>query len=126
MKFNFDKKEQKLLTIEIEGKKFSFNPFSLAVPKASEKFTKCQPVLINKLKSKNLTQKDLSDIVIKSCILVKETVNSILGKGSHERIFAGRTVDFEEHQKLMIYLFDEITAFSKANPRAPLDESIIK
>lgn len=113
--FTFDKKEQKLLTVEIEGKKFTFNPHTLTVTKASERFTKCQQPLINKMKAKGLTQKELDDMVIKSCTLVKETINSILGKGSYERIFAGRTVDFEEHHKLVIYVFEEITQFAKSN-----------
>lgn len=116
-KFTFDKKEQKLLTVEINGKRFSFNPYQLSVTKASERFTKCQQPLVNRIKSKNLTKKDLEDIVLKSCSLVRETVNSILGKGSYEKIFAGRTVDFDEHQKLIIYLFEEITEYVKANPR---------
>lgn len=114
-KFTFDKKEQRLLVVEIEGKKFSFNPLALNVAKASERFVKCQQPFVNKLKEKNIAKKDLDQLVIKSCTLVRETVNSILGKGAYERIFANRTVNFEEHQNLMTYLFEEITEFSKTN-----------
>lgn len=115
-KFSFDKKEPKLLKIQIEGHKFAFNPYTLTVKKAAERFTKCQEPLVNRIKKKNVSKKDTEDIVFKSCILVKETVNSILGKGSYEKIFGGRTVDFLEHQQLIAFLFEEITKFSKENP----------
>lgn len=114
-KFTFDKKEQKLLTVEINGLKFLFNPHTLQTKTASEKFVKCQKPFINKLKQKDISQKELDDVVIKSCALVRNTVNDILGKKAYERIFAGRTVDFEEHQKLITFLFEEITEFSKNN-----------
>lgn len=115
-KFKFDKKEPKLLNIEIEGHRFAFNPYTLAVRKAAERFTKCQEPLVCRVKKKNLSKKEAKDIVIRSCTLVRETINSILGKGAYEKIFYGRTVNFEEHQKLITFLFEEITAFSKANP----------
>lgn len=114
-KFTFGKKEQKLLAVDINGRTFRFNPYTLAVQKASEKFTKCQQPLINALK-KNPTQQDLQKLVLRSCSLIRDTVNQILGKGSYERIFAGRTADFKEHQDLMVFLFEEITEFCKANP----------
>lgn len=114
-KFTFDKKEQKLLTVEIQGKRFTFNPNTLATKKASEKFVKCQAPIIKRLEKKGLSQKELSDIVVQSCSLVKETVNSILGKNAYNRIFEGRTVDFDEHQKLMTFLFEEITEFNQKN-----------
>lgn len=115
-KFTFDKKEQKLLTVEIEGKRFTFNPNTLAAKKASEKFVKCQAPIIKRLEKEGLSQKELNDIVIQSCSLVKETVNSILGKNAYNRIFEGRTVDFDEHQKLITFLFEEITNFVSKNP----------
>ena len=115
-KFTFDKKEQKLLVVEIEGKRFSFNPYTLTVKKAQEKFVKCNEVLINRSKKKNLTQQEIERIVIDSCSLVKDTINSILGKGSYERIFKGRTIDFYEHQNLISFLFEEIITFCKENP----------
>lgn len=114
-KFTFDKKEPVLLTLEIDGKEYHFNPHTLGVKVASERFVKCQQPLVNTIKNKKVTQKELESLVIKSCTLVKETVNSIIGKGTYEKIFAGRTVDFVEHQKLMSYLFEEIAAFSKVN-----------
>lgn len=114
-KFTFDKKEQKLLTVEIQGKRFTFNPNTLATKKASEKFVKCQAPLVKMTKRKDLNQKELSDLVLKSCSLVKETVNSILGKNAYNRIFEGRTVDFFEHQKLITFLFEEIAEFNQNN-----------
>lgn len=122
-KFTFDKKEPKLLKVEVNGKVFQFNPYTLAVSKASEKFVKCQEPIIKKLEDKP-SKKDLDDLVIKSCSLVRETVNQILGKGAYEKIFAGRTVDFTEHQKLIEFLFTEITTHCKNNPnpvKAPLN-----
>lgn len=121
-KFTFDKKEQKQLEIQIEDKKFHFNPYSLTVTKACEKFTKCQQPLVNRmkvLKSKKdneLKEKELKDIALKCCNLVRDTVNQILGKGAYERIFSGRTVDFYEHQKVIEFIFNEITEFVKQNP----------
>lgn len=121
-KFTFDKKEQKLLEVEINGKVYKCNPYSLTVTKACEKFTTCQKPVVNRLnllKSKygnKIPQKELTDIVLKACNLVRDTMNQIFGKGSYERIFAGRTVDFYEHQKLIQFALDEITTFVKENP----------
>lgn len=121
-KFTFDKKEQKQLEIQIEDKKFTFNPYSLTVTKACEKFTKCQQPLVNRIKAlkskkdSDLKEKEIKDIVLKCCNLVRDTVNQILGKGAYERIFAGRTVNFYEHQKLIEFVFNEITEFIKHNP----------
>lgn len=122
-KFIFDKKEQKLLQVEIANKQFSLNPYTLAVKKATEKFVKCQKPLIEKI-SKRPSEKELDRIIIQSCSLVRETINQILGKGSYERIFAGRTLDFNEHQKLIEFLFNEIADFCKHNPIVKDDESI--
>lgn len=124
-KFTFDKKEQKLLTVEIEGKVFRFNPHTLVVKMASEKFVKCQEPLINKMKKKNLSKKELDDVVIRSCSLVRETVNNILGKGAYEKIFKNRTVDFYDHQNLITFLFNEILAFSN-NEDSKNNESVTR
>ena len=120
-KFAFGKKEPKVLKVEINGKAYSFNPYTLTVQKASEKFVKCQRSIIDSL-GKKPSQKELDRIVLKACSLVRETVNQILGKGSYEKIFSGRTVDFKEHQKLMEFLFEEITKFCKENPNPSNDE----
>lgn len=117
-KFTFDKKEPKLLKLEIEGKTFRFNPHSLAVAKAAERFTRCQEPIINALKKKQ-SEKELERLVFRSCELVRETVNGMLGKNAYEKIFSGRTVDFQEHQHLMTFIFEEITAFCQANPKPP-------
>ena len=115
-KFTFDKKEPKLLKLEIEGKIFRFNPYSLAVTKAAERFTQCQEPIINALKKKP-NEKELDKLVLRSCELVRETVNMMLGKNAYEKIFSGRTVDFQEHQMLMTFIFEEITAFCQVNPK---------
>lgn len=114
-KFTFDKKEPKLLELEIEGKIFRFNPYSLTAKKAAERFVVCQQQILNALK-KHQETKELEKLVLKSCNLVRETINRMIGKGAYERIFDGRTVDFEEHQKLITFIFEEITEFSKKNP----------
>ena len=41
----------------------------------------------------------------------------MLGKNAYEKIFSGRTVDFQEHQMLMTFIFEEITAFCQVNPK---------
>ena len=115
-KFTFDKKEPKLLKLEIEGKTFRFNPYSLTVTKAAERFTRCQEPIINALKKKP-NEKELDRLVLRSCELVRETVNRMLGKNAYEKIFYGRTVDFQEHQHLMTFIFEEITAFCQVNPK---------
>lgn len=115
-KFTFDKKEPKLLKLEIEGKIFRLNPYSLAVTKAAERFTQCQGPIINALKKKP-NEKELDRLVLRSCELVRETVNRMLGKNAYEKIFSGRTVDFQEHQLLMTFIFEEITAFCQVNPK---------
>ena len=55
--------------------------------------------------------------------MIKETLNQILGKGAYERIFAGRTMDFYEHQKVIEFLFTEITEFSKQDVPITLTEN---
>lgn len=115
---NLDKPE--LLKLEISGKNFTFNPMSLNVKRASEKFVKGQEFLVKRIKKGNLNQEETADIVYKSCDLVRETVNTILGKNAYEKIFDGRTIDFEENQKLITFLFQEITDFtSKKNVNLP-------
>ena len=118
-KFTFQKKEPKLLKIDINGKVYTFNPYTLPVKKASEKFVKCQQPLIDRLEKPNITQKELDDLVVKACTNVRDTVNAILGKNAYNQIFYGRTVDFAEHQELMTFIFNEITAFTKANNEPP-------
>lgn len=113
-KFVFDKQEKpELLKLEINGKNFTFNPMALNVKKASEKFVKGQELLVRKIKKGNLAKEEVADIVYKSCDLVRETINCILGKNAYEKIFDGRTIDFEENQKLITYLFQEITEFTQ-------------
>lgn len=112
-KFVFDNVEKpELLKLEINGKNFTFNPMSLNVKRASEKFIKGQEYLVKKIKKGNLTQEETADVVYKSCELVRETVNFILGKNAYEKIFDGRTIDFEENQKLITFIFQEINDFT--------------
>ena len=115
-KFTFDKKKPILLKLEIEGKIFRLNPYSLAVTKAAERFTQCQEPIINALKKKP-NEKELDRLVLRSCELVRETVNRMLGKNAYEKILSGRTLDFQEHQLLMTFIFEEITAFCQVNPK---------
>lgn len=123
-KFVFEKNEKpELLKLEINGKNFTFNPMSLSVKKASEKFIKGQEYIVRRIKKGDLTQDEVAQMVYKSCDLVRETVNYILGKGSYEKIFDGRTIDFEENQKLITYLFQEITEFT-SNMNVKLPEEI--
>lgn len=120
-KFVFEKNEKpELLKLEIDGKNFTFNPMSLSVKRASEKFIKGQEYIVKKIKKGDLAQEEVAQLVYKSCDLVRETVNYILGKGAYEKIFDGRTIDFEENQKLITYLFQEITEFtSRMNVKLP-------
>lgn len=113
--FTFDKKDQKLLEVEINEKIFALNPYTLAVKKASEKFVNCQQPLIDRIRKKP-SEEELDHIIIQSCSLVRETINQVLGKGAYDRIFAGRTLDFSEHQKVIEFLFNEIAEFCKQNP----------
>ena len=69
-KFEFDKKEQMLCVIEIEGKTFKFNPYTLLVKKATEKFIKSQEPLVKKLRSE--PDKDvLEKLIVQSCYMIK-------------------------------------------------------
>lgn len=122
-KFIFDKKEQRQLQVDINDRVYTLNPYTLAVKKASEKFVKCQQPIINKIKQ-HPSEEELDRIIVQSCSLVRETMNQILGKGSYEKIFAGRTLDFEEHQKLIEFLFNEIAEFCKQNPIVEINEPI--
>lgn len=121
--FTFDKKEQKLLQIEINRKYFEINPYTLAVKTASEKFVNCQQPLIERIQKKP-TGKELDSIITKACSLVRDTINQVLGKGAYDKIFAGRSMDFNEHQKVIEFLFHEIAEFCKQNPLIEKHESI--
>lgn len=113
-KFEFEKQEKpELLKLEINGRNFTFNPMSLNVKRASDKFVKGQQFLVKKIKKDNLKQEEVNEIVYKSCDLVRETINYILGNGAYEKIFEGRTIDFEENQKLITFLFEEVTKFTQ-------------
>lgn len=103
-----------LLKLEINGRNYSFNPLSLSVKRASEKFLKGQKVLMRKSKKEKLKQEEVSEIVYKSCDLVRETIDLILGSGAYEKIFGGRTMDLEENQELITFIFQEIASFSKS------------
>lgn len=113
-KFVFDKQEKpELLKLEINGRNFTFNPMALSVKRASEKFIKGQEHLVKRIKKGELSKEEVADVVYKSCDLVRDTITIILGKGAYEKIFDGRTIDFEENQKLITFLFQEITEFTK-------------
>lgn len=114
-KFEFKKHEKpELLKLEINGRNYSFNPLSLSVKRASEKFLKGQKILMRKSKKEKLKQEEVSEIVYKSCDLVRETIDLILGPGAYEKIFGGRTMDLEENQELITFIFQEIASFSKS------------
>ena len=107
-KFEFKNQEKpELLKLQINGRNYSFNPLSLSVKRASEKFLKGQKVLMRQ------SQEEISDIVYKCCDLVRETIDLILGNGAYEKIFGGRTMDFEENQELVTFIFQEIASFTK-------------
>ncbi|MBS6374709.1 MAG: hypothetical protein KH431_08920 [Erysipelotrichaceae bacterium] len=113
-KFEFKNQEKpELLKLQINGRNYSFNPLSLSVKRASEKFLKGQKVLMRQSKKENLKQEEISDIVYKCCDLVRETIDLILGNGAYEKIFGGRTMDFEENQELVTFIFQEIASFTK-------------
>lgn len=113
-KFEFKNHEKpELLKLEINGRNYSFNPLSLSVKRASEKFLKGQKILMRKSKKEKLKQEEVSEIVYKSCDLVRETIDLILGSGAYEKIFGGRTMDLEENQELITFIFQEIASFSK-------------
>ena len=114
-KFEFKNHEKpELLKLEINGRNYSFNPLSLSVKRASEKFLKGQKILMRKSKKEKLKQEEVSEIVYKSCDLVRETIDLILGSGAYEKIFGGRTMDLEENQELITFIFQEIASFSKS------------
>lgn len=126
-KFVFDKQEKpELLKLEINGRNFTFNPMALSVKRASEKFIKGQDYLVKRIQKGSQNKEEVADIVYKSCDLVRDTINTILGKGAYEKIFDGRTIDFEENQKLITFLFQEIASFTKEKaiqlPKVKVDE----
>lgn len=121
--FTFDKKDRQLLQMDINGKVYTLNPYTLAVKKASMKFVKCQQPLIDRIQKKP-TDKELDRIIMQSCSLVRDTLNQMLGKGAYDKIFAGRTLDFDEHQKIIEFIFNEIAEFCKQHPILENHESI--
>lgn len=114
--FKLEERKAELLTLEIQGKTYSFNPKSLVVQTAVEKFNTCQQPLIKKLEKGNMSKEELNKAAIQSCRLVQETVNKILGKNTYEKMFAKRSIDFEENQQLMIFIFQAITEFYHEHP----------
>lgn len=118
-KFEFSNNvKPKLLTLDIEGNVFTFNPNTLKVTKAAEKYTIVSTPLINRLQKGKLDNDELTQIVIKSCKQVEEAIDDILGDEAYIKIFGGRTVDFEDHQELLTYVFNAITDYARENNHA--------
>lgn len=110
--FKFDEKKVEQLKVDINGVKFEFNPHTLEVQEAVRDFVNRQNSILAKFQDKNITEQELNEQTYKACVLVKETVNKILGKRSYERIFKGRSAEYEENMKLAEFLFNTIKEFA--------------
>ena len=108
--FKFKENKAKVLTLEIEGKKYTFIPNTYEVRNAIEFFNKRNNQIRGKL-SKKLSNKELAAINLKTINLCESTVNAILGKGTYRKIFKGRPVSIEENEELLTYIFESITEF---------------
>lgn len=108
--FRFKDNKAKVLTLEIEGEKYTFIPNTYEVRNAIEFFNKRNDQIRNKL-SKEATEKELANSNLKLLNLCESTVNAILGKGSYRKIFAGRPVSLDENEELLSYIFTSITDF---------------
>lgn len=108
--FKFKENKAKVLTLEIEGKKYTFIPNTYEVRNAIEFFNKRNNQIRSKL-SKKLSEKELADINLKLFNLCESTVNAILGKGTYRQIFAGRPLNIEENEELLNYIFESISEF---------------
>lgn len=106
--FEFKKKEENYLTLYIDGKKYRFAPLTLKVKRASDIFVQRAKPIGNKLNSKKLSQEELEKLSYKYCQLIADAINSILGKGSYDSIFGNRTLNAQEHDEVLTYIFEEI------------------
>lgn len=114
--FKFDEKKVEQLKLNINGVKFEFNPHTLEVQEAVRDFVNRQKPILAKFQDKNITEQELNEQSYKTCVLVKETVNKILGKRSYERIFKDRSANYEEHMKLVEFMFNAMEEFASEHP----------
>lgn len=110
--FKFDEKKAELLKLDINGVKFAFNPRTIEVQEVIREFVNRHNLILTKMQDKGVTEEELNEQTYRACIVVKDTINKMLGKRSYERIFKNRTADYDEHMKLAEFLFKEIKDFS--------------
>lgn len=111
--FKFDNKKQDTLTINVEGKEFTFNPRSVKVKNALQNFITRQESLNKKMSNENIEEEELQKVQLSSCNVCKDTINAVLGKRTYDIIFADRTIDFEEHHTFITYLFNKIKEYNE-------------
>lgn len=114
--FKFDERKVEQLKLNINGVKFEFNPHTLEVQEATRDFVNRQNSILVKIQDKKITEEELNEQTYRSCVLVKETVNKILGKRSYERIFKDRSANYEEHMKLVEFMFNAMKEFASEHP----------
>lgn len=110
--FKINAEDKHELRIMINGAEYALFPYTLKFMDASEKFV----VISEELKKESAlatTQEERGQVVLKACRLVKETINSILGKNAYQRIFQNMTVNLKQHDELMNYVFEQVIEFKK-------------
>ena len=112
--FKINTEEMHELRIMINGAEYALFPYTLKFMDATEKFV----VISEELKKESAmatTEEGRGQVVIKACRLVKETINSILGKNAYQKIFNNMTVNLKQHDELMAFVFDKVIEFKKEN-----------
>lgn len=98
-------------TIIIDGKKFMLNVTSFNTFTAIDNYNSKRASIYKKAEKaeKAGNRKKTGGAIIDHHKLVVETVDKILGKGSYQRIFENREINFEDDIDVLMYIFDCVT-----------------
>jgi hypothetical protein len=102
MGFKFS--NQNTLSLDIEGKTYSIDPFGAEILEGTETFKK-------ELMPFSPNESPDESTVLRQCGIVKKVVENWLGQGAYEAIFAGRKVNLLDHYELAIHIGAAIMAF---------------
>lgn len=105
------------LEVKIAGIVFKFNPMSVKVSKACEKFVIVNETLMNSIDTLKTAEdneenrKKLAKLNTDGCKICLEFIDSVLGLGSYESLFAERNFDLEESMGLVTFLLESIREY---------------
>lgn len=105
------------LELKIADMIFKINPMATKVSKACEKFVIVNDVLMNSVNTLTTAEDNeenrekLAKLNGDGCKICSEFIDSVLGAGSYESLFAERTLDLEENMELVTFILESLTEY---------------